>query len=201
MAKELKFNIGDESFSVSTVKLERKKIYGWTEIKAIDSNGNICRQVGLDSNGVTIIPNGSLKMGMVSEDGKWMDKSELIAIHSDGTKAEIHPSSFDIEINLNTKATEEELLDIIVTSVYVLNGDSSKAFAQKIGNDIYKFPFSYRADYEDTLAFILSNGDSAFIITGQQAKFEFLSMQEQGILNEEEETDGIGFEDLDFGMI
>lgn len=202
MASELTIRHGPDSYSLVPVKVERKKVYGWTELKVLDSNGGTCRQVNLDSNGTTIIPTGAVKMGTVSEDGRWVEKSELQAVHADGSKAELCPSSFEKGIDLDTKATPEQFLDLLVTSVYVLNGENSEILAKNVGNDIYSFRFNYRADYEDAPAFLISNGQSVFIVSGVKAQFDYVSLEEQGDLEaNEEEAEELDFEDLDFSMM
>ena len=84
----------------------------------------------------------------------------------------------------------------------MLNGENSEALAQKVGNDIYSFRFNYRTDYEDAPAYLLSNGTSVFIVAGVRAKFEFISLEEQGNLDtNDEEPDEFDLDDLDFSMM
>ena len=42
MAKELIFKLSGAEYNAAPVKLERKKIYGWTDIVATDKNGDVC---------------------------------------------------------------------------------------------------------------------------------------------------------------
>ena len=42
MAKELIFKLSGTDYGAAPVKLERKKIYGWTDIVATDRSGNVC---------------------------------------------------------------------------------------------------------------------------------------------------------------
>ena len=42
MAKELMFKLGGADYGAAPVKLERKKIYGWTDTVATDKDGNVC---------------------------------------------------------------------------------------------------------------------------------------------------------------
>lgn len=202
MARELNFKLSNSEFSLIPTKIERRKIYGWTETKAVDSNGNSCMQVGLDSNGINLISSGSIKLGIIGDDGDWVEKSELQAVHSDGTPAELCPSSFDSPIILKDKATNEDLLDLIVSSVYQLSGDSAEECAKIIGNEIYSFRFNYRSDYEDAPAFLISNGKDLFIITGQKANFEYLSLEESANVSDFGEDDvDIEDDELDFSMM
>lgn len=43
MAKELIFKLSGSDFAAAPVKLERKKIYGWTDTVATDKNGDVCQ--------------------------------------------------------------------------------------------------------------------------------------------------------------
>jgi hypothetical protein len=61
------------------VKLERKKIYGWTNIVATDRSGEECGSAYLAPDDALIIPSGGLKQGTVDSDGRWIEKSELTA--------------------------------------------------------------------------------------------------------------------------
>ena len=42
MAKELVFKLSGKDYNAAPVKLERKKIYGWTATIATDRNGDVC---------------------------------------------------------------------------------------------------------------------------------------------------------------
>ena len=42
MAKELTFKLADKEYGAAPVKLERKKIYGWTDTVATDRSGEVC---------------------------------------------------------------------------------------------------------------------------------------------------------------
>lgn len=112
MAKELIFKLKDKEFSAAPVKLERKKLYGWTETVATDSNGATCVPAYLSMEDVLIIPSGGLKQAYVNKDGKWLDKSELTAYDETGENIlPILPSAFDSPIELSIKATIDEFLD------------------------------------------------------------------------------------------
>ena len=199
MAKALNLTFGGTTYALAPTKVERKKLYGWTELRATDPDGAVCRQAGLDSNGVTIIPKGATKIGMLREDGKWMEKNELQAMHADGSMVEAVASSFDAPINLDHKVEAERLLDCIITSVYQLDGEGAEEFAKAIGTDIYTFPFSYRGGYETADGFLLTNGTTPFIFVGTEAQFEMIGLEEQVVLDEpddEVEAD----DELDFSM-
>lgn len=199
MAKQLDIRINGRSFLVYPTKLERKKVYGWNELRVVTPDGTPCQQAGLNSDGVTIIPNGNIKNGMLSEDGLWMERSELIAFDAHGNMAQAVSSSFDTGIDLLEKTTVEDLLDHNLASVYQLLGEESQLLSSKIGDDIYKFPFSYRGGYELNTAFIITNGPNVFILVGNDGNYDYIGLEQQGVLDTVE--DEICLEEtMDFAM-
>lgn len=200
MAKTLNLVLSGKVYALAPTKVERKKLYGWTEVRVTAPNDTICRQAGLDSNGVTIIPKGGTKMAQLREDGQWMDKDDLHAIHADGRLAEVVASSFEADIILNTRVSAETLLDRVITSVYQLDGEGMSELAAALGNDIYMFPFSYRGGYESADGFLLSNGTVPFIFVGTTVQFDFIGLEEQAILDEVENETETEEDDLDFSM-
>ena len=201
MAKALNFNLGGTPFSLAPTKLERKKFYGWTELRVTAGDGSVCQQVGLGSDGQTIIPKGGIKIGTLKEDGSWMDRCELVAVHADGSPAEAFPSSFDSPILLDTKASQEDLLDCIVSSVYQLDGDNSEGLASAVGGNIYSFPFSYKGGYESSTAFLVAVGSSVFILVGNPTRFEMVGLDQQGVIDEPDEEIEMDEDELDFNMM
>lgn len=199
MAKQLDIRINGRSFSVAPMKLERKKVYGWNELRVVTPDGELCQQAGLNSDGITIIPAGNTKTGMLREDGLWMDRSELIAYDAYGNTAKSIPSSFDTGIELMEKASVEEMLDHNLASIYQMTGDEAMLLSSKIGDDIYKFPFSYRGGYEMNTAFIITNGPNVFIVVGNDGGYDYIGLEQQGYLDTMEE-DMCLEEDMDFVM-
>lgn len=200
MCRNLDFRIGGRSVALAPIKLERKKLYGWTEMRTTTSDGTLCRQAGLDKSGQIIIPKGATKIGIIGEDGSWLEKNELIAVHADGSEATTVASSFDNPIELSQKASAEELLNLRVAAVYQLTGEQGNELCNLIGSDIYYFDFSYKGGYESAKAFILVSGDTPYIITGEEMQFDFIALEEQGVLTEMEEID-IEEDELDFSMM
>ena len=93
----------------------------------------------------------------------------------------------------------EDLLDHNLASVYQLTGEDSLLLSSKIGDDIYKFPFSYRGGYELNTAFIITNGPNVFIIVGIDGSYDYIGLEQQGVLDTVE--DEICLEEaMDFAM-
>ena len=90
MAKVLQFMNGSTLYEAEPVKIERKKIYGYKEISALDSTGNECRQCYLDASGSILIPPGAVKLSSLDEEGNTIERSEMILVDANGNP----PASF-----------------------------------------------------------------------------------------------------------
>jgi hypothetical protein len=193
MARELTFLIEGKEYITSPTKVDRKKLYGWRENIALDDEGNECRLVSMDESGTLIIPKGGIALGIVSDDGFWVQRSELKAVYEDGTPAELMPSSYSIPIELSGKASVEEFLNHSVQSFYQLDGASGELI-DFIGDDIYSFIYCYRDSYEGKTAFLLTAGDEGkdknlFMMIGVMNEFEMLGIIQTSIIEEEPETE------------
>ena len=203
MARTLSFSINDASYQALPTKIDRKKLYGWTETLALDDHGNECKLASADESGTYIIPKGGTGLGILSQDGKWVNRSQLQAVNHEGEPAELLPSSFNLSIALEQKVTPEEYLNHSITAVYQLD-DVDTALIEAIGEDIYCFSYSYRDSYDKSPAFLLTADDSEtgkrlFLMVGALNHFEMLKIEEAGIIEEtEEEVESE--EELDFSM-
>ena len=198
MAKELIFKLNGKDFSGAPVKLERKKIYGWTDTVATDRNGDVCVAAYLSPEDVLIIPSGGLKQATVNPDGRWIDKSELTAYSEDGESVlPVLPSAFDSPIELAIKATIEEFLDNDWESVYqIMNVELANA----LGDDIFKFEFSYRGGTNDNDGYLIATPSGLFLFAGDAQEFSFVGLSDETSIDEAEDQDTEEIDDLDFSM-
>lgn len=199
MARELSFKLKKKEYKAVPTKIERKKLYGWTEILALDEEGNPCYLVNTDDTGSLIIPKGGTALGILSGDGKWVDRSTLVTVKNDGTPADLIPSSYSVTTVLNKKISEEEYLDYSITDFYELNSDTE--LRKAVGNDIYYFEYSYLDSYEATPAFLMVSGESLFMLLGYKNKFDMLCLGDCGsVEKEDDDYIEIGDDDIDFSM-
>ena len=198
MAKELTFILAGAEYGAAPVKLERKKIYGWTDLVATDRDGNVCGKAYLSPDDSLIIPSGGLKQGVVDETGRWVEKGELTPYSEDGAKPlPTYASSFDAPIVLKEKATTEEFLDNDWESVYQLvNADLAAA----VGNDIYKFDFSYRGGTNHNDAYLMATPAGLFLFAGDKQEFPLVSLAEETTIDDTEEPVEEEIDELDFSM-
>ena len=198
MAKELTFKLAGAEYGAAPVKLERKKIYGWTDLVATDRDGNVCGKAYLSPDDSLIIPSGGLKQAVVDYEGRWVEKSELTPYSEDGAEPlPTYASSFDAPIVLKEKATTEEFLDNDWESVYQLvNADLAAA----VGNDIYKFDFSYRGGTNHNDAYLMATPAGLFLFAGDKQEFPLVSLAEETTIDVTEEPVEEEIDDLDFSM-
>ena len=198
MAKELIFKLSGTDYGAAPVKLERKKIYGWTDIVATDRSGNVCGSAYLSPDDALVIPSGGLKQAVVNEEGRWIEKSELVAYDEEGSKVlPTMPSSFDAPIDLKKRATVEEFLDNDWESVYQLVNDD---LAEAIGDKIYKFDFSYRGGTNHNDGYLINTPGGLFLFAGDKQDFPLVSLAEETTIDDTEEPVEEEIDELDFSM-
>lgn len=198
MATALKFELGGKTFEAVPVKLERKKLYGYTDVVATDSEGNVCQAARLAPDGTLIVPPGGAKAGMLTEKGEWMERSELKSVDADGNELSTVPSSFGQVIALTREADEEEFLDHLWKSVYQL---ANPELAAAIGNKIFAFDFSYRASVSADEGYLLAANGIAYLFSGERILREFIGLVETATLEDEPEEENLEEDDFDFSMM
>lgn len=198
MAKEAVFKFQENVVKTSLTKVDRDKVYGWSEIIYTDKSGNLCTWATLLNDGETLIGTGGTALKSFNNIGKEISKSDLIAVFDDGTEATLINSVFDVETMLSNEKSIEDLMNLEVKSVYQLevieNKDVLENWLTKY--KVLYLTFNYRADYEGDDAFILNQGDLFFILTGNIKDFRYVSLQTYQ--NLELETDES--EEIDFNM-
>jgi len=204
MPRNLTFSLSGAQYQAAPTKIDRKKLYGWTETLALDDDGNECKLASADSSGTVIIPKGGTGLGILSPDGQWVTRSQLVALNENGDKATLIPSSFNEVITLKNKVSIEEFLDHSIAATYQMD-DAPAAFIKAIGNDIYTFDYLFRDGYAGTPAFLLTAEDAAknknlFLMTATFNKFEMLSLEQCSIIDEEDEEETEDTDEMDFSM-
>jgi hypothetical protein len=190
--------LGGVPFSAAPVKLERKKLYGWSDLVATDRDGHNCTAAYISPEDSLMIPAGAAKMATVDERGLIVKKSDLIAFGADGKELEIFPSSFDAPIDLSKTATEEVFLDHEWSSVYQIQNPE---LAGIVGNTIYTFPFSYSGGTNLQDGFLMNCPAGLFLFAGTPVDFTPVNLNEEAVIDETEEDALEDIDELDFSMI
>lgn len=197
MARQLTFELKRNSYRVTPVKVDRRKLYGWTEIEATDDAGEPCEVVTTDETGQLIIPRGGTAVGLLTPRGEWVERSELKSVDADGKPARLLPSSYAEPVVLRRKVTAEEFFNHDITDFYAL-GDASEALLRAVGQAIYTFEYCYSEGCEGNPAFVLAADDGLFLLVGERLQFEAVGYDEPEFIDEPQEDDAD--EGVDFAM-
>lgn len=173
MPREITFKIESKEFKASVLKVDRRKLYGWTELMAADDNGEPCELLSADESGKFIIPLGGTGIGILSDTGRWVERSELKTVDEQGKPAKLFESSFNRTNILRKKVSTQEFLDYDITDFYELSGISAEV-REWVGNDIYTFDYSYNDSYDPAPAFVMAANDTLFLLVAMKNAFEFL---------------------------
>ncbi len=201
MAKTLTIEIGDLSVALTPTKVDRDKLYGYTELRVMTDDGSACCQAAINGDGVNIVCPGATKIGITDENGNWVERQSLVPLTEDGSEPVWIPSSFDNAIKLTREATSEELLDLTIQSIYQLCGDDINLLSDNLKDRIFAFDFSYRGGYECNEAFMIATEAGVFILTGSSVEYEYLGLEEAVELDEPDEDFSFDDGDLDFSMM
>ena len=200
MARTAEFSINSLSIVAELKKVDRKKIYGWSKIEVYDENKSKCKIAGL-ADGCYILPSGSTSLVTLNTKGEVVSKRDMVGLDADGKPVDKVPSVYDRTVLLR-EATVDEYLSLSVKSVYQLNIAEKKEDFLKVLNTgkIFYFVFNYREDYEGDDAFLLSNGNEIFAITGMLSEPEFMGLQDNEQELVVEDTEATDEDDFDFAM-
>lgn len=202
MPRSLIFHLGETEFSVALNKVDRRKLYGYKDVEAIDESETACELATLADDGRTLIGRGGTGLGWIDADGSWHEKSDLTPVDKDGEKIDPVPSSFAAPIKLFETATVEQFLEHDIRLVYAidLDGETSDAMKELKRGTIFTFPYSYRGGLEADIAFLLTNANGdPMMVVGNPTQLEFTGMQAPVTVAEDEEGEEGSL--MDFDMI
>ena len=202
MPRTATLKMSDKSYTVGFIKLDRKKIYGWSKIDIFDDDDQSCTLASI-ADGQYVLPSGSITLAGFNSKGEYIAKSSLVGMDETGKKVEKVASIFD-EPSVLTKADLDEFLSLNVKSVYQLGLEEGKEELMGLleSGDIYHFSFNYRADYEADDAFLLTNAGEVFAVVGKKAELEYIGLEnKEEEVPEEPEAEATEEEDFDFGML
>jgi len=205
MARTLDFTFGGNTIACSMEKVDRKKLYGFKTTEILNGDEEKCSLATLASDGRTLIPSGGVALASFSDDGRWLDKSELKAVNLEGEEIVPVKSSFGAPIPLTDEATIDEYLSHNVRMVYELDAeegiDDALLKALK-GGKIFKFSYSFRGGLMADAAFMLmGDDDTVWMAVGSPTDIQFISYEQAATLEEEDDGDSEDDDGFDFGMM
>lgn len=199
MARKAEFSIDSKSIFVELKKVDRKKIYGWSSVEVYDENNSPCKLAGI-ADGKYVMPSGSTSLVSLNSNGESVSRGDLVGVDSDGNKVAKVPSVYEEKVMLR-EATIDEYLSVAVKSVYQLKIEEDKEILldELNAGKIYYFVFNYRTDFEGDDAFLISNENEIFVVTGMCADIEFIGLtdNEQELVQEDSLS---ADDDMDFAM-
>lgn len=207
MARSLQFSVHGREVSCAIEKLDRNKQYGWVEKKAFDKHGNECYFGSISADGQHIFAKESFELGYQSDDGTWLERSQLQMVDMDDQLLQQQEASFKQLIALEDTVSVDTYLMHVAKSVYHLAAaDAELLQAVRENPEIYAFPFNYSAGYKTDSAFLIENQGALFMVVGQHCGFEFLGQQaaDSALLQHEpeadDEADDADEDDIDYSM-
>lgn len=201
MAKPVVLTFGDTRIEAPITALNRDKVYGWVDRLYFDAQERECSFVTLLDDGRTMVDTGGVALKSLDADGNEIDKSTLVARLAEGGEAPQHDSVFDGDNVLSTAKGLPDYLAMDVKNVYQLEIDAAQMAALQPLLDEHKvlyLPFSYRAGYSNDDAFLLGQGEHAFIVVGRINEFVWSSLEVVADLTDGGDEDSA--DELDFNM-
>ncbi|MBO6940659.1 MAG: hypothetical protein JJ863_37140 [Deltaproteobacteria bacterium] len=201
MARQIVVQLGESPSTFDFKKVDRAKLYGSRKRMPLDPTGERCTRASLTEDGALLIQSGMTAQGYFTEDGYWVPNKELIGLDDEGEPVEKRASTLGQPQALEGPLGAEALLDTKVHAVYALDASEvDEALLAKLAEGaLYRFPFSYRGDYSEDVAFLVQNGDGdVFALVGRTLEPEWRDPEERiPTFTEDEDDDD---DELDFEM-
>lgn len=171
------FHFGGKVWKAGLSKLKRSDVYGWSELDISDDKGRACTMATLVE-GRHVLPSGSISMIKLNKAGEVVSTSALVGVDREGRQVSKQPSVYSGPVSLR-EGHLDDYLAMAVKAVYVLASEEENPFLEDLnGGKLMQFMFNYREDYEADDAFMLSNGEDVFLVTGQIPELDFLAQQQ-----------------------
>lgn len=200
MPRQVEFEFGGHGLVAALDKVNRSEVYGWSEVEVLDKEGGTCEMAYL-LDGRHVMPSGSMSLVKLDAGDRMVSTGDLVGFDADGHQVDKVPSVFEGPVTL-TEGALDDYLALGVKVVYRLVIEEEGALVEKLRKGtLYRLAFNYRADYEADDAFLISNGETEFLVSGQVADLEFLSKEQHAVPVEDEGGAEQAADDLmDFSM-
>ena len=200
MAKPIILSYGNEESHFNHLKIDRSKLYGKKRRLALDQEGNECQRASLMDDGSLILKSGMTAQGYFTTNDKWVPNKDLIGLDLDGKTLDLKPSTLGVATEMELQEQLEDLADLSVGSIYSLEpielADETKSLLDS--GCVFRFPFNYRADYNEETGYLLKNREGYFALIGTPGTSEWAELEQ--IAMEDFDETLIEEEDIDFEM-
>ena len=204
MAKPLVVEFQGATLNLDLEKVDRSKLYGYTETEVQDESGKRCELATLTGDGHSLVGKGGAALAYLSHDGLWRKKAELKPVDPQGNVLTPVKSTFDATVPLDRKVSIDDYLSHNIHLVYRLvpQEDAADLIAELKGGVIYQFPFSYRGGIEASAGFLLLSADgNLFLCVGSPTTLEFVGLKAAAPVVDEDEAVPEEEESFDFSMV
>jgi hypothetical protein len=200
MAKGLTLIYQGKESELGLQSFDRADVYGKRRRLALGPDGEPCVRVSMLADGSLALKSGMTGQGYFLSDGTVLKQAELEAFTVDGKKLEKVPSTLSNPQQLSETADPTELLNLKITTIYSLKPDQidSNLKTALDAGEIFKIQFTFRDSYEPGDAFIFANSEGIFMLVGNQAEYEWTSLETLASLPSQDDIDE---DDLDFDML
>ena len=197
MAKPIVVSLDGIESSFDHAKLERKRLYGERRRVPLDAAGDTCVKSSLTTDGLYLLQSGMTAQGYFDEEGRWLQKSQLVGIAPDGQSLEIKPSTLGVVQALES-VSPGTVLEHRIETVYALDATALDAalLARLDAGDVFRFAFNYSTDYCQGVSFLLKNTESIFCLIGVPVAVSWSEPGKVAAIAEDAESS----DDLDFEM-
>ncbi|MFC1609516.1 hypothetical protein ACFL6C_01030 [Myxococcota bacterium] len=200
MAKPIVVALKGKASSFAFSKLDRKKLYASRKRVVLDKDDASCIRAELTRDGSILYQSSMTSQGYFENNGRWVPNAELVGLDADGKPVEKKPSTLGDPQPLDGPIPPEDLLDVVVQTVYMLDPTDLDAElkTQVESGKIYRFNYNYRADYHMETGYLLANDEGWFAVVGEKAEPEWCELENPAVETFDEDDDA-GL-DLDFEM-
>ena len=182
MARQIIVRLDDAESTFDFAKVDRSKLYGSRQRIPLDPAGQPCARAALTEDGSTLVKSHMTAQGYFTSDGYWVPQKELVGLDPEGQPVEKRPSTLGSAQSLQGPLEPDALLDVKVHAVYALEPtEMDERLAQSlVQGALYSFPFSYRGDYVEDVAFLVANeAGHAFALVGRSLEPQWHNPEER----------------------
>lgn len=199
MAKPIVLSFEGVESSFVHAKLDRARLYGARRRVPLDQEGLACVKAALTTDGQYLLQSGMTAQGYFDEEGRWLQRSQLVGLGPDGNTLELQPSTLGVA-QVAEVVDPSILLRYTTDSVYTLEPSSiDSALASRLdAGDVLRFGFNYGADYHQETAFLVKNSEGFFCLVGTPILPTWCEPGQVTLVEASEEA--AGDDDLDFEM-
>jgi hypothetical protein len=197
MAKPILVTLDGVESSFDHSKLDRARLYGNRRRVPLDEQGRPCVKAALTVDGAYLLQSGMTAQGYFDEQGRWLQKSELVGLDADGEVVDLKPSTLGVPQELSA-VEPAEVLRFTNSSVYQLEPAAvDAALTSRLeAGEVFRFAFNYTSDYQLETAFLVQNPEGIFCLVADPTLPEWCEPGRLAVVEEADEAS----DELDFDM-